>query len=85
MANRQAALVPVERAASEITATRPRVVYLGDHPTAGAGHYVLVDTRSEATAWLKETSPDVYKLYDTEADSDGILYLVNTSPNTIVL
>lgn len=85
MPTKQGTLVPLEREATAVSDAQPRRVYIGDHPTAGAGNYVFVDSRSEATAWLKETAADVYKFDDDSAEDDGKPMLVSTTPNTVIL
>lgn len=85
MALRQGILHTIERTRQDVADTAPRRVYIGAHPTLGAGNYVFRDTATEATAWLKETSADVFKFDDDSAFDNGRPLLVGTSPNTIIL
>lgn len=81
MSSKQAALVPVERTAADIAASAPARVYIG----TDAGAYVLKTLASEATAYLKDDGAGNITLDDSSVEDDRKLYLVSTSPNTILV
>lgn len=80
MSNRQAALVPVERSASEISDSAPRRIYIG----TDAGVYVLKTLKSEATAYIKDDGLGNLTLDDSSAEDDRKIYSIDSSNNLII-
>lgn len=83
MSSKQGTLVPVERAASEITGTAPKRVYIGDDVTAG--HYTFKTLASEATAYLKDDGTGSLTLDDDPAEDDRKVYKISDSPTTLII
>lgn len=74
---REVRFIPIE---GSDAAAGPSEAYLMPHPTE-AGRFILGtgDKAGEATAFLENTSGDVFRLNDAVAEEDRTLYLTDSS------
>lgn len=83
MSSKQAALVPVERLARDVSDSAPTRVYIGADVTAG--HYTFKTLSSEATAYLKDDGTGSLTMDSDSAEDDWKVYQVATSPITLMI
>lgn len=80
MASKQAALVPVERLARDVSDSKPARLYIG----TSAGEYVLMTLASEATAYIKDDGSGNLTLDSDSAEDDRKIYKIDSSNNLII-
>lgn len=80
MSSKQAALVPVERLARDVSGSAPQRIYVG----LDTGVYYLKTLASEATAWLKDDGSGNFSVDDDSAEDDRQVYKIDSSNNLII-